>query len=109
MVEYTHFINALYPFLYERAAEGVESLREGTGGMGYLKFSGIPTPHENIINGAVNACPGKEEKFVELALVLLNGDLNVTLFFFSNISINSSLAEQIIIPELRCAGSGRKD
>ena len=77
MSEYITFVDALYPHIYEKAAECVEGLREGTGGMGYLKFSGIPTPHENIINGAVAACPNKEEKYLDLAVMALNADLDV--------------------------------
>mmetsp|Transcript_49757 Transcript_49757/g.57313 ORF Transcript_49757/g.57313 Transcript_49757/m.57313 type:complete len:657 (+) Transcript_49757:35-2005(+) len=86
LVEFTHFTNALYPYIHERAAEGVESLREGTGGMGYLKFSGIPTTQENVINASVAACPGKEERYIEIALVLLNSDLTRKSAFMSYVA-----------------------
>jgi len=100
--EYMIFTDAIHALIYEKAAENIEGLREGTGGMGFLKFSGIPIPHENIIAGTVAACPFKEEKYLALALMLINTDLNQKSDFFRFTSarlVNENDAPKPILKE----------
>jgi hypothetical protein len=67
-------MDAFEIYVHERCAENVETLRESTGGMGYLKFSGIPNYFENVIRNSVYNTTDKTTRFMKLAAWLANSD-----------------------------------
>jgi len=64
-------MDAFEVYVNERCAEIVETLRESTGGMGYLKFSGIPNYFENVIRNSVYAASDKVTRYRNLAKLIV--------------------------------------
>jgi len=58
----------------ERCLIIIESFREALGGIGYLKYSGIPTLQENAIKNAVLTSPTKELRYLKFAQFFSNVD-----------------------------------
>jgi len=52
----------------------IESLRESTGGIGFLKYSGIPTLQENALKNAVYSNADRTIRNLRLAQFLVNAD-----------------------------------
>jgi len=59
----------------ERCLIVIESLRESIGGIGYLKYSGVPTLQENAMRNAVFTGPVKELRYLKFAQFFANEDL----------------------------------
>jgi hypothetical protein len=60
----------------ERCLIVIESFREALGGIGYLKYSGIPTLQENAIKNAVLTGPTKDLRYLKFAQYFVNIDFN---------------------------------
>jgi len=69
------FIDAYEVYVNEKLAENIETLRESTGGMGYLKFSGIPNLLENAIRNASLTSSDKTQRYMKLASYIVNQDM----------------------------------
>ena len=64
-------------FVNERCLLAIESFRESLGGIGYLKFSGIPTLQENALKNASYTSPFKEIRYLKFAKYFTGLNLDV--------------------------------
>lgn len=78
------FYDMFEAYVNERCLVVIEAFRESLGGIGFLKFSGIPTLQENAIKNAAMTGPNKELNYIKFAQFFVNVDLNEPGDFISN-------------------------
>ena len=83
MIDIAIFIDAYEVYVNEKCAEIIETLRESCGGMGYLKFSGIPNLLENAIKNLAYTSQLKQKRYLAFASIFITQDLKVSLIFFN--------------------------
>lgn len=64
-------------YVNERCIVTIESFRESIGGMGYLKYSGVPTLQENAMKNAVYTGRSKDLRYLRFAQLFINLDPKV--------------------------------
>jgi len=62
-------------YVNERCLIVIETLRESIGGIGFLKFSGVPNLQENAVKNSVYTQPSKDLRYLRFAQLFTNIDL----------------------------------